>query len=189
MATTYNETRVNLSGVIKFQEDGKTPVTDLKTGEIVTSTDENLVEKKANEIIAAQKATGQAEPEASKIQTFQYTEIGGATLDEVVADFKALIEKYQQDAGNQAKVAASIVNRGVVLAQQKSLREFMLDAEQPAVEGVYDLMTDAVVPGEGRRKADPRTQAAKALTALLGRTVSVDEVNTLLASFQTPAAV
>jgi hypothetical protein len=189
MSTTYNETRVNLAKVIAFDADGKTPKLDPKTGEVITSTEENLVEKKATELIAAQKAAGQEEPELAKVQTFGYTEVSGDTLSDVISDFTALIQKYQTDDAKAAIVAKGYINRGVVLAQQKVVREFMLDENQVAVEGVFDLMPDAAQPGEGRRKADPRSQAAKALSTMLGRTITVEEVDNLLASFNQPAAV
>lgn len=182
---TYNETRVNLGKVIDFESDGKTPKTDPKTNEVVTTTEENLTEKKAQEISAAQKTAGQEEPEQTKVQTFQITEV-----DEP-EQLTTILSQYNQNPDEVKKVAIAIINRGLVLAQQKAMREFMLDADQGAQEGVYDLMNDACKPGEGRRKADPRSQAAKAMSALLGRTVTVDEVDALLASFgqaQAPAA-
>lgn len=189
MATTYNETRVNLANVIQFDKDGKTPIVDDKTNQPATSVEENITEKKANELMAAQKTAGQPDVEVVKIQTFVYTEVAGDSVDAILADFKGLVSKYQTDEAKATKVTADIINRGLVLAQQKQGRDFMSDKDQSAVEGAYDLCTDAFVPGEGRRKADPRSAAAKNLSALLGRTVTVEEVDQLLASFQAPAAV
>lgn len=69
-----------------------------------------------------------------------------------------------------------------MLAQQKAGREFMTDPDQGAVEGVYDLMTDASKPGEGRRKADPATKALRMLSEWLGHAVTQDELNSVMAS-------
>ena len=181
---TYNDTRVNLS-VVKTASDGKTPVLDEKTGEPVIEIQENITEKKANETIAAYKTAGLPDPEIVKIQTFQYTEVG----EEVdLSGLEAVLGQYNPDADSVKKAAIAIVNRGLVLAQQRFGREFMTDSDQAPVEGVYDLMQDASKPGEGRRKADPASKAAKSLSELLGREVTAADLAAILASFQSASA-
>ena len=174
MASQYNETRVNLN-VVDLNADGSIK-TDEKTGEQVIAANTNNVEKKANEIIAEYKTKGLPEPEVTKIQTFQYTEATSSS------EFVSLLQQFNPDPDVAEKLAVAIFNRGLVLAEQKAVRDFMLDDDQAAVEGVYDLMQD-VKPGEGRRKADPASKAIKALSDLLGRPVTQDELNNFLQSF------
>jgi len=159
-ATTYNETRVNLGGVLLLEADGKTPKTDEKSGEPLTESIDNLKETQATKIIANFKALNLAEPEPTKIQTFQYSEVSTS------ADLLPLLLQYNPNPDDAEKVAVDIIKRGLTLRQQGAVRDFMLDPEQAAVEGAYDLMIDAAKPGEGRRKADPASKAIKALEAL-----------------------
>jgi hypothetical protein len=176
---TYNETRVNLTAAI-LESDGKTIKKDDKTGEPVVISVDNKTEKQANELIASYKTAGLPEPEATKIQTFQYTTCDSP--DQLVS----LLKVYNPDGDIAEKLAVDIINRGLVLAQQKSVREFMLDPDQAVVEGVYDLMQD-VKPGEGRRKADPASKAIKAMSELLGRPITQEELNSFLQSFAAQA--
>jgi hypothetical protein len=185
--STYNDTRINLQTVKFSEKDGvSTPEMDEKSGEAVTEVVENATEKKSNEIIASYKTKGLPEPEILKIQTFQYSEISEA---DPAGELITLLSHYNQDAEQVLKVAASIINRGLVLAQQNFGREFMKDSDQASVEGVYDLMTDASKPGEGRRKADPASKAVKALSELLGQSITADDLAALLASFKANNAV
>lgn len=175
MPSNYNETRVNLKAVA-VMSDGKTVQTDEKTGEQVFESIDNKTEKQAQELIAKYKGDGLPEPEATKIQTFQYTTVSDAS------ELVSVLKVHNPDGDVAEKLAVDIINRGLVLAQQKNVREFMLDNDQAIVEGVYDLMQD-VKPGEGRRKADPASKAIKALSELLGRPVNQEELNGFLASF------
>ena len=184
MSTTYNDTRINLQ-TVKFSTsaDGASTVeVDEKSGENLTEVLENATEKKANEVIASFKTKGLPEPEVLKIQTFQYSEVTTSS------ELDSLIAKYNTDPDQAEKVKVAIINRGLILAQQNFGREFMKDADQAGVEGVYDLMLDASKPGEGRRKADPASKAVKALSELLGQNITADDLAALLASFKANAA-
>ena len=185
--STYNDTRLNLQTVVYSTDASGAAVieVDEKTGEQVTELfgKGNTTEKKANATIAEFKTKGLPEPEILKIQTFQYSEVGSSS------ELDALIPQYNPDPDQAEKVKIAIINRGLVLAQQNFAREFMLDPDQAGVEGVYDLMLDASKPGEGRRKADPASKAVKALSELLGQSITADDLAALLASFKSSAAV
>lgn len=80
------------------------------------------------------------------------------------------------------------MNRGLILAQQhKGMREFMNDSDQPAVEGLYDVMAEASKPGEGRRKADPLAKAAKLLSEQFGVALTPADLDRLVAAFKSEA--
>jgi hypothetical protein len=151
MSKTYNETRYTL----KYTEtnDKQEQVDSFKV----------LTEKQANEELEAAKAAGTPGPEVVKMQTFGYVEA------ESPADFETLI-------ANEVE-RVNVFNRGYVLKQQSIIRDFMLDNEQQATDGVYDLTADAAEVRE-RRKATPAEKAMKALSAL-----SADEIAKILSQF------
>lgn len=184
MATNYNDTRINLQ-LCKFSKnpDGTASPVTTAEGEVENEVILNATEKKANTTIAEYKTSGLPEPEVLKIQTFGYTEVTSSS------ELLSVISAYNTDPDSAEKAAVAIINRGLVLAQQNAGRDFMNDADQGAVEGIYDLMTDASKPGEGRRKADPASRAIKDLSALLGQNITAEDLAQLLANFKASSAV
>jgi hypothetical protein len=148
---TYNETRYTL----KYTEtnDKQEQVDSFKV----------LTEKQANEELEAAKTAGVPGPEVVKMQTFGYVEA------ENLSDIGTLVPNETE--------SVNIFNRGYVLKQQSIIRDFMLDNEQQATDGVYDLTADAAEVRE-RRKATPAEKALKALAAL-----GPDEIAKILAQF------
>lgn len=156
MPKAYNETRYTLK-YTETNDKGET-----------SSSFKVLSEKQAQEEIEDAKKNNKPEPEAVKLQTFQYHEA------ESPADFEALIP-------NEAE-RVNVFNRGYVLKQQSIIRDFMLDDEQQAVEGVYNLQADAAEVRE-RRKASPAEKAMKALASL-----PPEEIAKILAQFTAASA-
>lgn len=198
--STYNETRINLqtvrydkvtptpentTGIVPVTVMAVDPETQEPTEVYVTEVAANITEKKANATILEFRTLGLPDPEIMKIQTFQYSAVGEVTPTE---DLIRLLSGYNSDPAQVTKVAAALINRGLVLAQQNYGRDFMNDTDQPPVEGIYDLMIDASKPGEGRRKADPASRIVKALSELLNQSITADDLATMLASFKQQAS-
>ncbi len=151
MSKTYNETRYTL----------KYTSTNDKGEQ--TDSFKVLTEKQANEELEAAKTSGATPAEVVKMQTFGYVEA------ETLSDISTLVPNESE--------AVNVFNRGYVLKQQSIIRDFMLDNEQQATDGVYDLTSDAAEVRE-RRKATPAEKALKALSAL-----GPDEIAKILAQF------
>jgi hypothetical protein len=172
----YNETRVNVSGVVKSTTDKTTNAeVPLVNADGTNQTEDlnNILEKKYNEIVEFHKKQGWPEPQLLKVQTFTYSE--PESLDEVIPLF---VQGGLDE--NVAKVrAADVFNRGWAIEQQAEIRAFMQKSDP--VEGNYDLLSDAVQPAE-RRQKDPMTAAANALKKA-GFAVSIDDLKALMAQF------
>jgi serine phosphatase RsbU (regulator of sigma subunit) len=105
-------------------------------------------------------------------QTFRFYEVSDETPDE---DFATLVENPTE--------RANIINRALILKQQQYVRKTMLADGFAPVEGVYDLQSIVGQVAE-RKAADPATKAANAFSKLLGRQVSVEELNNLIQQMQ-----
>lgn len=153
MPKTYNETRYNYTYI---DEKGAT--------EDRENVKESVFEKHKKELETAKLP----EPQVTKAQSFTYHEA------ETLADIPSLIP--------DEAVAVDIFNRGAVLKQQSEIRGFMLDANEAATEGAYDLQ-EALASKTERRVADPRSKAIKALAGL-----SKEDLLAVLAQFEAPVA-
>ena len=155
MAKTWNETRKTLKYLTVDDKGNQS-----ESFKVLKETEAQA------EVEEATKA-GEPVPEVVKSQTFGYNE---AT---VIDDILSLVPNEQE--------AVNVFNRGYVLKQQSIIRDFMLDAEQAEVDGVYDLRSDAAEVRE-RRKATPQEKALKALSAL-----PPDQIAAILAQFTAAA--
>jgi len=179
-----NETRVNLSGIVSFDEhtDSTTKAVTLvpkineETQEYLTTSRPKLIEgsKPYKEIFERHAANGWPEPSIEKHQTFEITEV--ETISEVVPYFVSL----GLDTTVAEKKAADIFQRGWAIAQQQEIYGFMDDAEQPEVEGAFSVALGAAQPGE-RKQKDPMAAAASSLKKA-GFNITIDDLKALMAT-------
>lgn len=185
---TYNETRVNVSGVVKTRTVTETNAQGEQVsredallnsdGTLQTQDLNNIVEKKFNEITEEHKKAGWPEPQPSKIQTFEYTE------PESVEEIVPMLVSAGLDEAVAKQRALDVFLRGWAIEQQGEIRAFM--AKSDAVEGAYSVLKDAATPAE-RRQKDPLATAASALKKA-GFDVTLDGLKAILEQFKQPAA-
>lgn len=155
MAKTYQETRVRVKTV------------DTKGAIDKTVLEEQDAEKWLEEL-KADPNIASAEVEVSQSYTFH--EVGE---EDPIGDFQVLVPT----TGEQA----NIVNRAIVLKQQQYVRKQMLSDTFVPVDGSFDLM-EVVGAVSERKAASPEQKAANAFSKLLGRPVSLEELNAIVAS-------
>jgi hypothetical protein len=142
---------------------------------------ERLTEKQFNKL-KEDAAKLNTDVEITKAQTF--TMSTASSIDEIL-----------QIVPN-AEVALAHFNYGLELAQHKVKNDFMDDADQPAVDGAFDLLSQPGVqePKTGRAPADPALKLKNAMKQLYQKMnpgapipsylegVTFDEINAVLAS-------
>lgn len=158
---TYQETRVRLA--ITYA-DGKVEKTVLE---------ESDAESYLKEAQADPKVTN-AEVQVS--QSYIFHEVSD---EDPITDFVALVPTVAEQA--------NIVNRAIVLKQQQFSRKQLLSDTFVPVDGAFDLAEVCGAVSE-RQKASPEQKAANALSKMLGRPVSVEDLAAIVASLGSPAA-
>ena len=160
MASTYNETRVNYR---ILEADGS-------AGETEFSAKEEKVTDLMEELVTEGKGRS-VEVLASQTYTFH-------TVSETdpITDLQAMVADISEQA--------NLINRSIVLKQQQYVRRQLMgtkDAPFTPVEGAFDLFPVIAMKSE-RQSASPQEKAASALSKLLGRNVSIDELSNIIAS-------
>lgn len=157
MASTYNETRVNYR---ILEANGA-------AGETEVSVKEDKVQEVMEELVTEGKGRT-VDVLASQTYTFH-------TVSETdpVADFVAMVPSVEEQA--------NLINRSIVLKQQQFVRRSLMAKDFTPVEGAVDLFNIIGQKSE-RQSATPQEKAANALSKLLGRDVSTDELAAIIAS-------
>ncbi len=163
MATQYNETRVNY----RIKE------ADGKYGETEISVKEDKVSEVMEELVTEGKGR---EVEVLASQTFTFHEVSET---EPLTDFQTFVPDVSEQA--------NLINRAIVLKQQQYVRRLLMAKDFTPVEGAYDL-SGVIGQKSERVTASPETKAANALSKLLGRNVSTDELANIIASLGAAAA-
>jgi hypothetical protein len=162
MATTYDETRVNL----KVTNPGG------KVDEEIS-----VKEEKAQELIdeAKEKADGTT-VEITAAQTFTFHSVSET---DPLTDFVMFVPTVDEQA--------NLINRAIILKQQQYVRRLLMAKDFTPVEGAYDLSPVIGAVSE-RQTASPEQKAANALSKMLGRQISLDELTNIIASLGAQAA-
>jgi hypothetical protein len=163
MASNYNETRVNYRVKEADGAVGKTEVSVVE--EDVTKLMEELVtEGKGREV------------EVLASQTFTFHSVSET---DPLTDFVTFVPSIEEQA--------NLINRSVILKQQQFVRRLLMQKDFTPVEGAYDLYSIIGIKSE-RKSATPQEKAANALSKLLGRDVSIDELSNIIASLGAASA-
>jgi hypothetical protein len=97
-----------------------------------------------------------------------------------LTDFRNLV--------TSVSVQADVINRSIVLKQQQYVRRLMIGTKSSPfspVEGAYDLQS--VIGAEAERKtASVEEKAANNLSKILGRSVTMEELNSIIEAMKTP---
>jgi hypothetical protein len=163
MASNYNETRVNY----RIKE------ADGKVGETEISVKEEKVQEVMEELVTEAKGR---EVEVMASQTFTFHTVSET---DPLTDFVAFVPSVEEQA--------NLINRSVILKQQQFVRRLLMAKDFTPVEGAYDLYPVIGQKSE-RQSATPQEKAANALSKLLGRDVSIDELANIIASLGAQAA-
>lgn len=163
MATQYNETRVNY----RIKE------ADGKVGETEVSVKEDKVQEVMEELVTEAKGR---EVEVLTSQTFTFHEVSET---DPLTDFQTFVPDVEEQA--------NLINRAIVLKQQQYVRRLLMSKDFTPVEGAYDLQSVIGLKSE-RVTASPEQKAANALSKLLGRNVSTDELANIIASLGAASA-
>lgn len=155
MAKTYQETRARVSVT---KSDGKIEKTVLEEGDAA---------KYIEELKADPSVTN---AEVQMAQTYVFYEVSD---EDPIGDFTTLVSIPAEQA--------NVVNRAIVLKQQQYVRKSLLSDTFVPVDGAIDL-AEVVGSVSERQKASPEQKAANALTKMLGRPVSIEELNNIIAS-------
>jgi hypothetical protein len=160
MASTYNETRVNYR---ILEADGSAGKTEF-------SVKEDKVQEVMEDLVT--EAKGRT-VEVLASQTYTFHEVSET---DPITDLQAMVPDIAEQA--------NLVNRSVVLKQQQFVRRQLMgtkDTPFTPTEGAYDLFPVIAMKSE-RQTASPQEKAANALSKLLGRNVSTDELANIIAS-------
>jgi len=152
---TYQETRVR---VAVTKTDGKVEKTVLEEQDAT----KYLEELKADSTVT------NAEVQAA--QTYTFYEVSD---EDPITDFGSLVPTTTEQA--------NIINRAIILKQQQFVRKALLADTFVPVEGTYDLAEICAAVSE-RQKASPEQKAANALSKMLNRPVSVEELANIIAN-------
>jgi hypothetical protein len=160
MASTYNETRVNYR---ILEADGSAGKTEF-------SVKEDKVQEVMEELVT--EAKGRT-VEVLASQTYTFHEVSET---DPITDLATMVSDISEQA--------NLINRSVVLKQQQFVRRQLMgtkDTPFTPTEGAYDLFPVIAMKSE-RQTASPQEKAANALSKLLGRNVSTDELANIIAS-------
>jgi hypothetical protein len=160
MASTYNETRVNYR---ILEADGK-------PGETEFSAKEEKVSNLMEELVTEGKGRS---VEVLASQTYTFHEVSET---DPIGDLTAMVPDIAEQA--------NLINRSVVLKQQQYVRRQLMGTKEvpfTPVEGAFDLYPVIAMKSE-RQTASPQEKAANALSKLLGRNVSIDELTNIISS-------
>ena len=157
MSASYNETRVNY----RIKE------ADGKVGETEISVKEEKVQEIMEELVTEAKGR---EVEVLASQSFTFHTVSET---DPLTDFQTFVSDVSEQA--------NLVNRAIVLKQQQYVRRLLMTKDFTPVEGAYDLMSIIGAKSE-RQAASPQEKAANALSKLLGRDVSIEELANIISS-------
>jgi hypothetical protein len=163
MATNYNETRVNYRILEANGQAGETEV----------SVKEDKVQELMEELVTEGKGRT---VDVLASQTFTFHSVSET---DPLTDFVAFVPSIEEQA--------NLINRSVILKQQQFVRRLLMQKEFTPVEGTYDLYPVIGQKSE-RQSATPQEKAANALSKLLGRDVSIDELANIIASLGAQSA-
>ncbi len=163
MASNYNETRDNY----KILEANGAP------GEKEVSVKEDSVSELMEELTT--EAKGRT-VEILASQTFTFHTVSET---DPLTDFVAFVPSVEEQA--------NLINRSIILKQQQFVRRLLMQKDFTPVEGAYDLYPVIGQKSE-RQSATPQEKAANALSKLLGRDVSIDELSNIIASLGAQSA-
>jgi predicted aconitase len=157
MSSTYNETRVNYRILEANGQAGETEIS-VKEDKVTELMEELTTEGKGRTVDVL----------ASQTYTFH-------TVSETdpITDFVSMVPSVEEQA--------NLINRSIVLKQQQFVRRSLMGKDFTPVEGACDLY-DVIGAKSERQSATPQEKAANALSKLLGRSVSVDELSNIIAS-------
>jgi len=157
MPSNYNETRVNYRILEANGQAGETEI----------SVKEDKVQEVMEELVTEGKGRT-VDVLASQTYTFH-------TVSETdpITDFLQFVPSVDEQA--------NLINRSVVLKQQQFVRRQLMQKDFTPVEGAFDLFPIIGQKSE-RQSATPQEKAANALSKLLGRDVSIDELANIIAS-------
>lgn len=164
MAAQYNETRVNYRILEANGQPGETEVS-VKEDKVTELMEELVTEGKGRTVDVV----------ASQTYTFH-------TVSETdpITDFQSMVPSIEEQA--------NLINRSIVLKQQQFVRRSLMTKDFTPVEGSYDLFPVIGAKSE-RQSATPQEKAANALSKLLGRDISTDELANIIASLSGGNAV
>ena len=161
MAKTYQETRVR---VAVTYSGGKIEKTVLEESDA----------QKWMEELKADPNVANAEVQAAQSYTFYEV-----SEEDPITDFQTLVPSLAEQA--------NIINRAVVLKQQQFIRKSLLSDTFVPVDGAFDL-SEVIGAVSERQKASPEQKAATALSKLLGRTVTIEDLAGILTGLGTGTA-
>lgn len=158
MAETYQETR---GRVVLISSDGTRQKPKV------------LPEKSYGdaEWIKEQEAEGNS-VEVEVAQTHTYHKVSVASAFQ---DFEILVPSADE--------RADLINTAIALKQQQYVRKQLLNTSFSPIEGSIDLI-DVVGAVTERQKMSPEQKTANALSKMLGRVVTVDQLNDILSQLQ-----
>ena len=160
---TYNETRVNY----RILEAGGQP------GE----TEYSVKEDKVTELM--EELTTEGKGRTVDVLTSQTYTFHTVSETDPLTDFVGMVPSVEEQA--------NLINRSIILKQQQFVRRQLMGKEFTPVEGAFDLSAIIGLKSE-RQSATPQEKAASALSKLLGRDVSVDELSNIIASLGAASA-
>jgi hypothetical protein len=166
MASTYNETRVNYR---ILEADGS-------AGETEYSAKEEKVQSIMEELVTEGKGRS---VDVLASQTYIFHEVSETSP---IEDLQSMVPDVSEQA--------NLINRSVILKQQQFVRRQLMGTKEAPftpVEGAYDLYPVIAMKSE-RQTASPQEKAANALSKLLGRNVSIDELTNIIASLGAASA-
>lgn len=157
MAAQYNETRINYRILEPNGAAGETEVS-VKEEKVTELMEELVTEGKGRMVDVV----------ASQTYTFHTV-----SEEDPITDFQAMVPSIEEQA--------NLINRSIVLKQQQFVRRSLMAKDFTPVEGAYDLFPVIGQKSE-RQSATPQEKAANALSKLLGRDISTDELANIIAS-------
>jgi hypothetical protein len=157
MPSNYNETRVNYRILEANGAAGETEIS-VKEDKVTELMEELTTEGKGRTVDVL----------ASQTYTFH-------TVSETdpLTDFVAFVPSVEEQA--------NLINRSIILKQQQFVRRQLMQKDFTPVEGAFDL-SPIIGQKSERQSASPQEKAASALSKLLGRDVSIDELSAIIDS-------
>jgi hypothetical protein len=160
MPTSYLETRCNY----------KKTLPGGKVEEVIAATEDKFNE----EVEESKEKNDGTTLELVHAQSLRFHEV---SIEQPIEDFLLFCDNKEEQA--------NLINRAIILKQQQYVRRLMTDSNWVPVDGELDLAF--VIPAISERKsATPEQKAANALSKMLGRTVSQDELANIIASLGAP---
>jgi hypothetical protein len=119
------------------------------------------------------------EPATIEVELQQSHTYYQVSAESAFADFEELVPSADE--------RVDLINTALALKQQQFVRKQLLNKDFVPVEGTIDLK-DVVGAVTERKTASPEQKAANALGKLLGRSISMDELNVLIEAMKPTAS-